>query len=130
MKSIAVAALITALVCAPALAQAPIPTLKPEGWSELDAAAARVAYWVNGARLCNINYDPVALEARIAETAAMHGVSVAAVKRAAIPWADRFAPHVTSTTCRQANQQAKRLGTLAGYKPPPPSTPTAQSLVE
>ncbi|MNY69931.1 hypothetical protein D3C86_2079500 [compost metagenome] len=79
--------------------------------------------------MCHIAYDPVALEARIQETAAIWGVSAAAVKREAPKWADRFAPNVTSDTCRKAKQQAKRLGILSNHRPTPAaSAPPSASL--
>ncbi|KKB76322.1 hypothetical protein VW29_19780 [Devosia limi DSM 17137] len=100
------------LTVAPAVGESLLSPLSPPGWSDLDSAAAAVGFWVNGDRLCQIPYDPVALEALIQQTAALWGVSVAAVKRDAPKWGDRFAPNVTRDTCRKARQQAKRLGIL------------------
>jgi hypothetical protein len=130
VKKHILAALVIPLLCVSAAAQSVLSPLNPPGWSDLDAAAAKVAYWVNGARICGIDYDPIALDARTQQFADMYGVSVAAVKREAPEWANRFAPNVTSDTCRKATQQAKQLGILAGYKPPRVLPAPAESLAD
>jgi hypothetical protein len=128
MKRLAWVLLLTPLTVVPTAADSLLSPLSPPGWSDLDSAAAAVGFWVNGDRLCQIPYDPVALEARIQETAAIWGVSVQAVKREAPKWADRFAPNVTRDTCRKARQQAKQLGILSNFRPPVPSSAPASSL--
>jgi len=120
--------LLAPLMTMPAGAESLLSPLSPPGWSDLDSAAAAVGFWVNGDRLCQIHYDPVALESRIQETAAIWGVSVAAVKREAPKWAERFALNVTRDTCRKARQQAKQLGILSNYRSPTPSSAPASSL--
>ncbi|HTN63831.1 MAG TPA: hypothetical protein VL147_20130 [Devosia sp.] len=130
MRKFLLVALLVPFLAVPATAESLLSPLNPPGWSDLDSAAAKVAYWINGARLCHINYDPVALEARTQQFAALYGVTVSAVKREAPKWADRFAPNVTRDTCRSATQQAKRLGILAGYKPPRNFPPTPRSAME
>ncbi|KFC61780.1 hypothetical protein FF80_03977 [Devosia sp. LC5] len=112
----------------PAQGQSILSPLNPPGWSDLRVAGGHVGYWINGQRLCDIQYDPVALEAQIQQTAMIYEVSVAAIKREAQLRADEFAPHVTSTTCHQAREQAKRLGILSGYKPPREFPPAPESL--
>ncbi len=112
MRRVALVLLLAPLIASPTAGKSLLSPLSPPGWSDLDSAAAAVGFWVNGDRLCQIAYDPVALESRIQETAAIWGVSVEAVKREAPKWADRFAPNVTSDTCRKARQQAKQLGIL------------------
>lgn len=128
MRRVAWVMLLTPLMVSPAAAESLLSPLSPPGWSDLDSAAAAVGFWVNGDRLCQIPYDPVALEARIQETAAIWNVSVEAVKREAPKWADRFAPNVTRDTCRKARQQAKQLGILLNYRPPAPLSAPASSL--
>lgn len=126
MRRVALVLLLAPLITSPATGQSVLSPLSPPGWSDLDSAA--VGFWVNGDRLCQIAYDPVALESRIQETAAIWGVSVAAVKREAPKWADLFAPNVTRDTCNKALQQAKQLGILSNYRPPPPPRAPVSSL--
>ena len=108
-----------------AKAQSP---LNPPGWSDLYMQSRTVGYWINGQRLCGIDYDPAGLEAQIQLLAVTYKLSVAALKREAQLRADEFVPHVTDTTCRQAREQAKRLGILSGYKPPRTFPDPPQSL--
>jgi hypothetical protein len=104
--------------------------LNPPGWSDLYTQSRTVGLWINAQRMCGIEYDPVKLEAQIHETAEIFDLSVAELKSEGQKRADEAVPHVTDRTCRAAREQAKRLGILAGYRPPPPSTPPATSLAQ
>jgi hypothetical protein len=74
--------------------------------------ARTVGFWHNAQVICGVEYDPAKLEARTAEFAGFAGISVAQIKRLAADQAAQAAPHFTSSSCRHAREQAKRLDLL------------------
>lgn len=74
--------------------------------------ARTVGFWQNAATICGVKYDPAKLEARTAQFAAIAGVSVSRIKQLAVAQAAQAAPHFTSSSCRHAREQAKRLDLL------------------
>ena len=116
-----------ALVSPPVLAQSP---LNPAGWSDLYTQSRDVGFWINAQRMCGVVYDPIKLEAIIAQVAAGLHVSVRTLKREGQKRAEEAAPFVTRNTCDVAKKQARRLDLLPGraHRVPVASPPTPESL--
>ncbi|WP_173087765.1 hypothetical protein [Devosia sp. 1635] len=118
-----------ALLTTVALAQES-PFVRPNSVSTDELIFTSVGFWINAQRICGIDYDPEGLNAQIQLSAQLVDMSVPSLMQRAQEFADYAAPHVTNATCREATKQAKRMGILAGYKPPKLQTPAPGSLSE
>jgi hypothetical protein len=113
----------------PTFAQSP---LNPAGWSDLYTQSRDVGFWINGQRICGVQYDPAKLAREVAMIAKSLKVSVKTLESEGQKRAAEAAPFVTKESCQFAKKQAVRLDMLPG-KPrrtprdiPPPSASLGQ----
>lgn len=125
----AVLAAATIAFVQPAFSQSP---LNPAGWSDLYTQSRDVGFWINGQRICGVQYDPAKLAREVAIIAKSLKVSVKTLESEGQKRAVEAAPFVTKESCQFAKKQAVRLDMLPG-KPrrapkdiPPPSASLGQ----